>query len=224
MVDAGRLIGTLILRKIIRLRAVLIRIHGYMSGVCLGNLARMFCANKLSGIKSRSGLHAGTNVWCMRANQRHCLALHVCAHERTLCIVVLKERNQVCSNGKKLSRRYVHAINVFNGHLCGSTKRTVEVARTRNDTIGIDYLAGMVNLNKTAGFRINGRICRRNNVVFFLICRHPYDLIGSLATCDLTIRSLDKAVLIDMRIQCQRADKTNVGAFGSLDGAHTRVV
>ncbi len=48
-----------------------------------------------------------------RANQRHCLTLHVCTHERTLCVVMLKERNQVCRNGKKLSRRYVHAINVF---------------------------------------------------------------------------------------------------------------
>ena len=61
-------------------------------------------------------------------------------------------------------------------------------------------------------------------MVLFLIGGHPVDLVGGDAVLDLTVRGLNEAVLVHASVQRQGADQADVGAFGRLDGAHTRVV
>ena len=61
-------------------------------------------------------------------------------------------------------------------------------------------------------------------MILLLVCSHPNNIVRDNTACDLTIRSLDKAVLIYVSVQCQGADKTNVWSLRSLDWAHTGVV
>ena len=66
-------------------------------------------------------------------------------------------------------------------------------------------------------------------IVIFLIGCHVDNIIcysGSVRVVlvDLSVRSLDKAVLVDLRVCRQRVDQTDVGSFRRLDGAHSSIV
>ena len=66
-------------------------------------------------------------------------------------------------------------------------------------------------------------------VVILFVRRHVNDFVGNarsvrILLVDLAVRSLDKAVLVDLRIGCQRVDQTDVRSFRSLDGAHASIV
>ncbi len=65
-------------------------------------------------------------------------------------------------------------------------------------------------------------------VIFFIRC-HVYNFIGYLrifriGLINLTIRSLNKTVLVDSCIGCKGVDQTDVRTFGSLNGAHSSVM
>ena len=224
MVDASGLVGALVLRKIVALRTVLIGVDDNVSCINLGDLAGKLCTNKLTRVLSCAALHTSSNKWSVGLNQGHCLTLHVCTHEGTLCIVMLKEWNEVSCDGEKLTWRNVHVVNVLNRNLCRCTEGTVEVTGTCDNAVCNNNLAVCVNLNKLLRLRVNWGVSRSNNVILLLVCSHPHDVVRNNAVCDLTIRSLDKAVLIYMSVQCQGADKTNVWSLRSLDWTHTGVV
>ncbi len=61
-------------------------------------------------------------------------------------------------------------------------------------------------------------------MILFLVCRHPVDDVGGAAVHHATVGRLDEAVLVHVGKERQRADKTDVGAFGRLDGAHACIV
>ncbi len=66
-------------------------------------------------------------------------------------------------------------------------------------------------------------------VIIFFIGRHIDDFVGDarvhrIAPVDLSVRCLNKTILVDTRIACQGVDQTDVGTFGSLDRAHSSVV
>ena len=55
-------------------------------------------------------LHAGADDRRLRTEQRHGLTLHVRAHERAVCVVVLEERNERRRDRDDLLRRNVHEL------------------------------------------------------------------------------------------------------------------
>ena len=73
-----------------------------------------------------------------------------------------------------------------------------------------------------------------NDVLVLDVSGHILDLVGDdlvdeaallvVGLLDLAVRSLNEAVLIDLGVGCQIGDQTDVGAFRSLDGAHTAIV
>ena len=65
-----------------------------LGGVGKDDLAGVLGQGDLAGVQSSATLHAGTDIGSGRVNQRHGLTLHVGAHERTLGVVVLQERDQ----------------------------------------------------------------------------------------------------------------------------------
>jgi hypothetical protein len=160
----------------------------------------------------------------VRTNQRHGLTLHVSAHEGTLGVVVLEERDEVGCDGEHLARRDVHVVDVRNLNLGRSAEGAVEVARTGDDAVGVGDVALGVHDHKAARLGVNGGVGRRDVVVLLLVGGHPVDLVGDLAVDDLAVRRLDEAVLVHVRIERQRADEADVGALGGLDGAHAGVV
>ena len=69
-----------------------------------------FCKYTDTGIDRCLCLHTGSYYRCLGGKKRHCLTLHVRSHQCSVCIIVLQERNQCCSNGEHHLWRYVHVI------------------------------------------------------------------------------------------------------------------
>ena len=83
-------------------------------------------------------------------------------------------------------------------------------------------------MNEVA-FLIELLVSLRDMVVILFIRRHVDNFVGDarvhrIRLVDLSIRSLNKAVLIDARVACQRVDQTDVRTFRSLNRAHTSIV
>src|SRR5690606_15471060 len=66
-----------------------------------------------TGVTRDVALHAGTDQRLVGTQGRHGLTLHVRAHECTVGVVVLEERNQRGGDGNHLLRRHVHQGHVF---------------------------------------------------------------------------------------------------------------
>ncbi len=94
------------------------------------DLAGVLGQGDLARVQGGATLHAGTDIGSGGVNQRHGLTLHVGAHERTLGVVVLEERNQRGCDGEHLTRRDVHVVDVLDRHVGGSAEGAVEVAGT----------------------------------------------------------------------------------------------
>ena len=152
------------------------------------------------------------------------LALHVGAHEGTLGVVVLEERDEVGGHGEQLARRDVHVVDLVDGNLRGRAERAVEVARTGDDALGVADVALGVDLHEAARLRVKRRVGGGDVVRLLLVGGHPVDLVGDHAVLDATVRGLDEAVLVDVRVERKRADQADVGALGRLDRAHAGVV
>ena len=67
-----------------------------------GNHTRTSSNDHLAGVARRATLNASANDWGVRLEERHRLTHHVRTHQRAVCVVMLKERNQRRSNGDNL--------------------------------------------------------------------------------------------------------------------------
>ncbi|MNE36365.1 hypothetical protein D3C80_1301730 [compost metagenome] len=79
------------------------------NSVVLGDntYARVFC---------RFMLHSCSDERSFRNKEWHRLTLHVRSHERTVGVIVLKERNESRRNRNYLFRGYVHVVNPITRH------------------------------------------------------------------------------------------------------------
>ena len=73
---------------------------------------------------------------------------------------------------------------------------------------------------------IEGLVRLRDSVHILHICRHINDFVryDTGAALYLTVRSLDKSILVDTRKRSEIRDKTDVRTFRRLDRAHTAVM
>ena len=63
-----------------------------------------------SGVARGDALHSGTDERSFSLDERHRLALHVRTHQRAVCVVVFKKRNQARGDGYELLRRNVDVV------------------------------------------------------------------------------------------------------------------
>ena len=77
----------------VRAGGTVIVANQYQIGRYLGYNASLLRQHGIAGVKRSVLLHTGTNDRSLRLQQRHSLALHVSAHQRTVCVVVLKVGN-----------------------------------------------------------------------------------------------------------------------------------
>ncbi len=152
-------------------------------------------------------LDAGTDDGLLRTQTRHGLTLHVRAHQRTVRIVVLEERNQRGCNRHDLRRRDVHVLDA--------------VRRDHHRFAGFTRRHEFVDERAIVADR---RVCLRDHVAAFLDRRQIVDLVGHLAVDDLAVRRLEEAVFVQVRIQRERVDETDVRTFRRFDRAHAAVV
>src|SRR6476620_2112879 len=122
LVDAGRLVGALVLHQPVDIDARLggIEIFGGADydagGVDLVDHAGTAGGDRSTGVTRDHAFHAGTDERRLGTNQRHRLALHVRAHQRAVGVVVLEKRNQRRGDGDELLRRHVHVVDLVRRH------------------------------------------------------------------------------------------------------------
>ena len=170
--------------------------------------ARLFGQHNIAGVDCRSPLAAGSYQRTLRTDKRNSLTLHVGAHQCSVSLIMLKERDKRCAHGNHLTRRNVHKVNLFD----------------RNILCFFLIVSHKSVLSKESSLFVKLLICLSDNMVGFLICRHVYNFISYLTVNNLAIRSFDKSERINASECSQRADKTDVRTFRRLNRTHAAEV
>ena len=182
------------------------------SGINICNGSVLFSDYADTGVYCGLNFHAGSYCGSIGGHERHCLSLHVRSHQRTVGVVVLKERNKCGSNREDHLRRNVHVIETCLGIFLSL----------------ISVTTGNVLLNEVA-FIVKLLVSLSNIVVVLFVCSHIYNGIGNpgilgIGLVNLSVRSLNESVLVDTCITCKGVDESDVGTFGGLNGTHSSVV
>ena len=162
----------------------------------------------VAGVAGGASLDTGADVRSGRAEERHGLALHVGAHERAVCIVVLEERDERGRDRHQLLRRDVHVVDLARSDV-------VDLAATRTHEH---------TLFEEVALLVDARVRLRDDVLVFVVGGEIRDLVGDATLLDLAVRRLDEAEAVDAAEAREVADQTDVRAFRRLDRAHAAVV
>ena len=212
LVVAVALIAALELGQMICASGTVFFAHNNASGIYELDNAVCFGKNTDAGVDRSFDLHACTDCRRICCKKRHCLTLHVRTHQGAVCVIVLQEGNQRCCDREDHTGRDVHIFKdalIIRRSLCAVTSGYIAVYKV---TVFIQF-----------------RTRLRDMVIIFFIRSHIYDFVrytGAVGVClvDLSVRSLNKAVLVDAGIACKGVDQTDVGTFRSLDRAHSPVM
>ena len=217
LVDAGACVGAGKLDQSVILQLTLGVADHHMVGIHLLHDTVVLGQNCGAGVGSCLVLHAGSHDGLLGDHQRHCLTLHVGTHQSTVTVIVLQEGDAGGCDRNHHSGRDVHVI----------------------DLLSVDFQDLIAAAGRNAGTHEVLALVQRlvglcHNVLVLDVSGHILDLVGDdlflqvavlvIDLLDLAVRSFHKAVLVDLSVGCQIGDQTDVGAFRSLDGAHTAVV
>ncbi len=163
--------------------------------------------------------HARCDDWRIGPQKRYGLPLHVGTHQRAVRIVVLKEWNQRRRHRDGLPGADIDILHVFAGHsrqvafdsgehhaLVNLPSRLHAVRRGEN---GLHFFVGTQILYKTLLLHRIGRL--------------PASLFNR-AILHHAIGRDQKSVVVDVRIDRQRRNQTDVRAFRRFDRADTAIV
>ena len=113
LVDAGAGIGTGELGQVQGLGLAVVITQGDGIGGDGGNHAGLLGLQADFGIHSGLVLHTGADNRTLGLEQRHCLSLHVRAHQCTVCVIVFQERNHRSCNRNDHLRGNIHKVNAI---------------------------------------------------------------------------------------------------------------
>ena len=135
-----------------------------------------------TGVNGHLVFKASTHDGSFRSEQRHSLTHHVRSHQSTVCVVILQERNQGCSNRGNLVRRNVDQVDIL-----------LRKDRIVGQTTSFHLLAQHVVL-------VHRRVGLSDTLVVFLFGGQEYRRLVEehLAVLHTTIRSLNKAEMVDL--------------------------
>src|SRR3954447_18839130 len=207
VVDERALVRAHELRQRVRVSAVL-ALDDDAVGVDVDEGAGVFRDDAVAGVAGRAVLEAGADERGLPHEERNGLPLHVRAHERTVRVVVLEERDERSRDRDDLRRRDVHELDVL---------------RRSRDCLALGGAAEHRCLQELPVL-VRGRRRLRDRVAGLLDRVEVDDLVRDLAGEDLAVRRLDEAELADGRVRREVADEADVRAFRRLDRAHAAVV
>ena len=92
-----------------------LRLDDDLLGVDVDDGAGLLGDDDVAGVDRGAVLEAGADERRLAHEQRHCLPLHVRAHERAVRVVVLEERDERRRDRHDLRRRDVHQLHVLRG-------------------------------------------------------------------------------------------------------------
>ena len=210
MVVVGSLVRTLELAELVTLvSATVLRNNDVVTRHLFDNTGSAFSDHDdVTGVNRGVRLHTGSDDRGFRTEERHRLTLHVGAHERAVCVVVLEERNERRCNRHHLARGNVHVVDAFarNG-VDLSTLDSNEYALFDQLAVGVDRCTGL-----------------RDNVLVLVAGGQVVDLVRDLAGFNATVRGFDEPERVDAREGRERPDQADVRAFRGFDGTHAAVV
>ena len=152
-------------------------------------------------------LETRTDERTLGTHERHALTHHVRAHERTVGVVVLEERNETGGDRDDLHRGDVHILDLACGLIAEFGLEAAGYALFGERAVGIERRVGLGDYELLFGIR--GKIL---------------DLVGDLTADNLAVGSFDEAEAVDAGVDAERRDKTDVRTFGRLDRADAAVV
>ena len=127
-----------------------------------------------------------------------------------MTVIVLEEWDKTRTDRSNLLWRYVHEVN-----LCRLYYREVCILTT---LYHVAYESTVV---------VQRCVALTDDVVFLLLGSEVFYVCivqVNYAVLNLTVRSLDKAEVVDLCVHTQRRDKTDVRSFRRLDRTETTVV
>ena len=209
LVYAGALVGTHELNQIIIIIFAIIRFNGNCAPCNFSDHTGAFRKNADTRVLSCHPFHAGSYKRCFRTEKRNCLALHVCAHEGTVRIIVFQKRDKGCTDGNDLLRRYVHQIDFFR-----ECFQYIRAMSARHITV---YKFSVFCQHFT-------RLCY--DFVFFHISRYILAFISNMMCLRInkTVRCFYKTVLVHNSVVGKRGNQTDIRTFRCFYRAHTTIV
>lgn len=208
LVDAGAGVRATELVQQVRAAVAVVLVHRHVVGAQVLDHAGDLGDDHVTGVDRGTVLHAGADQWRLGLDQRHGLTLHVRAHEGTVRVVVLEERDHRGGDRGHLPRRHVHVVDLRAGHVVDLTALTAD----QDAVLGERVVAGQ------HGVRLG------LDVPVLFVSREVVHLVGDDTVLDLAVRRLDETERVDPRERRERADQTDVRALGRLDRAHPAVV
>ncbi len=208
LVGAGAVIGPVELAHRVAVPGAVVSHNGDVVSRNLFHHTGFRGNNDIAGVDRGTQFHTGAHQWRLAAHQRNRLALHVGAHQGTVGVVVLEERDHRGGHRDHLARRDVHEV-----HLGGRDVLDL-AALAAHQHAGLGELA----------LRVGRRVGLRHDVAVLLVGGQVVDLVGDDTTDDLAVRRLDETERVDPGVHRQRTDQTDVGALGGLDRTHPAVV
>ena len=189
-----------------------VRHHADIRGCNGDDSTGPLCKHADAGVNRRLFFHTGADSRSLGCEQRHCLPLHVRAHQGTVGIVVLKERDEGRRDRKDHLRRDIHIV-----------KQTALPGLSH-----ILIAAGYIFVQEMS-LRIERLGSLRDVVVILLIGRHidnfiRYNRILRIGLINPPERRLNKTILINPRVAGKGVNKSDVRAFRCLDRAHAAVM
>ena len=163
-----------------------------------------------AGITNKLSLDPCTYNRSFWTEERNSLTHHVRSHECTVSIIVLQERNQRSCNRSNLRWRNVHQM---------------YITRCYDREIGL--FTSLDSIADKATFLIKRSVTLSNDQVFFFLCGIILQrFIREINTTILnsTIRRSDKPEIIDLSINTERGDQTDIRSFRRLNRTETTIV
>ena len=209
LIYAVALVGALELDKSVDTLLTEVVCNNDLVCVNLCNYTVLLGAYNYAGVYRSLVLHTGADDRIVGNHKRNRLTLHVRAHQSTVRVVVLEERDHSRSDGNDHLRRYVHEV----------------------DLLALDFKNGVAAACVYAGsgesaFLVEGLVRLSYNVVILNVGGHVNDLVENLAgsLVNASVGSLDEAVNVDPCESSKVGDQTDVRTFRGLDRAHSSVV
>ena len=209
LVDAGALVRAHEFDELVFVRRRLGRAHRDLIGSHTLHNAVVFRQHAHAGVARGLVLHAGGDDGLLGDEQRYRLTLHVRAHEGTVCVVVLQERDHSRSYGHNHLRADVHVVHALFVDLKDLIAPAAGNTGTDKTSLAVQLLVGL-----------------RYNELILHIGGHIDHFIGNNASglVHLAVRRFNKAVLIDLGERGQIGNQADVRTFRRLDGAHAAVM
>ena len=209
LVDERALVRPHELHEVVRVAVPLARRDDDALGVDVRHRAGAARKNHVARVDGSAVLEAGADERRLRDEQRHRLALHVRAHERTVRVVVLEEWDERRRHGDDLRRIDVHVVDGL---------------RVGHDRLALAGAAEHLRVLELPGLEVERLGGLGDRVLALLRGVEVDDLVRHLAAHDLAVRRLHEAELGDRGVRRQRADEADVRAFRCLDRAHAAVM